>query len=420
MLNARKQPRWGPSGLLLVFAVAAGLFGATFAAPSLRAQEEKKDDGGPPPSPGSGVDTVLILGKDGKASPRKGEIVEETAAKIMLKTADGVKPFKREEIQRVEYGGEPMGFRQAEILMNKNDPEAAAKAYKAVADECDAGKQRAIFKPRAFVLQGRALVAAGNFSDAGQAFEAAIKANPKGPLLRDATREGVRAYIRGNNAAKASAIATEAKKSFSEAELPEVAQDEAQLLLAEAYEASGKAAEARSAYNLLTNSRDPQVKGRASLGAARSALISNDVARAASQFKNILSDDKVERSVRCGAARGLGDAIMKQPGIAKDYAKLREAAKAYADALAVHFPARGEPSEDREAALHEGAKVYDLLAEVSGSDKDGKAREAFTTNARQLREELLRLYKTSPFAKENEQKLLKAPEPAGADAPGKG
>ncbi len=378
------------------------------ASPALRAEE--KETAAP-----AGVDTVHVLQKDGKALARKGEIVEETAAKVVLKTADGLKPYKREEIQRVEYGGEPQGFRQAELLMNRNDPEAAAKALKLLADECEAGKQRALFKPRALLLQGRALVAAGKFDEAGDAFQAAIKANPKGPLLREATREGVRAYNRGRNTGKSTPLASEAKKSFADAELPEVTQDEAQLLLAESYEAAGKAAEARSIYNLLTNSKDPQVKGRGSLGAARAAFIGKDIDRAESQFRQILSDKDVERSVQCGAARGLGDAILSRPGAAKDFQKLRAAAKAYAEAVSVRAPARGEPTDDREAALHEGAKVYDLLAELGG-DKDGKAKEAYAAIAKQWREDLVRLYKTSPYARENEQKLAKAPD-AGGETP---
>ena len=70
-------------------------------------------------------------------------------------------------------------------------------------------------------------------------------------------------------------------------------------------------------------------------------------------FRTILGEKDVERSVRCGAARGLGDAFMMRPGTAKDFQKLRAAARAYSDALAVHFPARGEPTEDREASYYD-------------------------------------------------------------------
>jgi hypothetical protein len=239
-------------------------------------------------------------------------------------------------------------------------------------------------------------------------FEGAAKALPGSIWVREAYREAVRALIRAKSPSKALALAGEAPKAFEAAEFPAEAQDEAKLLRAEALEASGQAGDARSIYNVLTNSKDVKVRGRALLGAARAAYQANDKARAESQFRAILDEKDVERSVRCGAARGLGDALLSKPGTEKDYPKLRAVADVYAKALAVHFPARGEPTDDREASLHQGAIVYDMLADLCKDPKDARAAELWKQTAKQLREELLKLYKSSPYRAENEKRLAQA------------
>jgi hypothetical protein len=399
--------RFGTYWIPIALAMAIGL-----AAPA-RADEKPAD--APAPAE-SGVDTVHVLTKDGKTTARKGEIVEELVSKVLLKSGGDAKPIKRDEIARIDYGGEPTAMRQAQVYLQKNDAEGAAKAFGDAVKEIESGKARGIFKPHALLGQGRALALSGKFAEAAEAFQGALKAQANWVLLRDATRECVRSLIRAGDAKKALQIATDAKAKFKDAELPEEAQDEAQLLKAEALEASGQPGEARSIYTLLTNSRDPKVKGRAALGAARAAFAGKDIERAEAQYRQIIGEKDVERSVRCGAARGLGDAIMSRPGAAKDFQKLRAAAAAYAQAVAVHFPARGEQTQDREGALHEGAKVYDALAELSAGEKDAKARELYASIARQLREELVRLYKTSQYRAENEQKLAKAGPAEGEGA----
>lgn len=399
-----------PAQRAIVALLLALVFGVV--APAARAQDSK------PEAAETGTDSVVVNAKDGKQITRKGEIVEETAAKVVLKLSDGkTSTIKREEIARVEYGGQPTGLIKGELETGKNNFDLAANEFGRVAAEIDAGKGRQIWKPRALIAQGRALVSAGKFEDAGKAFVAAAKALPTSIWVREAYREGVRALIRAKNPGEALKFAGDAPAAFKAAEFPDEAQDEAKLLRAEALEASGQAGDARSIYNVLTNSKDVKVRGRALLGAARAAMAQKDTTRAEAQFRAILDEKDVERSVRCGAARGLGDALLSKPGTDKDYAKLRAVAATYAQALAVHSPARGEPTEDREAALHQGALVYDMLAALCKDAKDARARELWTENAKQLRQELVRLYKNSPYRPENEKKLASAA--AAAEGPAK-
>ena len=395
-----------PTGLLsFSLALALGLALPAALAPRTACAEDKEE---------SGTDTVYTVNKEGKTIAKKGEIVEDAYAKIVLKQGEKNVTIKREEIQRIEYGGLPSGLNQADGLLAKgNDFDAAAAAYRKVAE--DSGT-RAIFKMRAFIGLGRALAGAGKFEDAAAAYQSAIKA-PTGNLLLDAVRECVRSLNRGKMGAKALVVAREAKATFRSADLPEEAQDWAQLLEAESLEASGQAGEARSKYNVLTNSKDPKVKGTASLGVARTAFDSKEYDRAEGAFRSILDQKDIERSVRCGAAVGLGNVLVKKLGNAKDFQKLRAAATAYAQALAVHFPGRGEPTDSREQALHECAKVYDALADLCVGEKDAKGKELYQSEARQLREELVRLYKTSQFRQENEQKLAKGPQEPSAETP---
>jgi tetratricopeptide (TPR) repeat protein len=391
MTNA---PKSSLVALALLLALAA-LAGPALAPRAARAQE------GEDASAGS-VDVVYLT--NGKK--RSGEIVEEFAVRVKIKVAgDQIETIKREDIARVEYKDRPSEFRQADMALAKGDAESAVAALKAAVEGCDGGRVRPLFKAQALLRLGRALVAWGKYDDAAEAFKAACNAAPAGPYLRDAIREGVRAYVRGGNAKKGIELAEAAKDMLKKAELGDDALDEASLLKNEALEASGKVEEARMGYSLLTNSRDPRVRGRASLGAARGALAAKDIERAESKFREIIDDKDVERSVKCGAARGLGDAILARPGARKDVEKLRAAAAAYAQALAVAFPARDEPTGDREGALAACADVYDALAGLSKGEKETKARDLYKAMAQQLREELVRLYKNSPLRAEVEQKL---------------
>lgn len=407
MKNDRNRLASVASHAALVTALALGL-GHGFAPQMASAQEADKQE--------SGADAVVVNLKDGKQATRKGEIVEETAAKVTLKAGDGkTTAIKRDEIAKIEYGGEPVGLRKAELSIGRSDFEGAARECKRVADEIDAGKGRAIWKPRALLKAGGAFVQAGQFEAAAEAYQAAAKSMPTSIWVREAYREGVRAWIRAKNAGKALAMAKEAPAAYKGAEYPDEAQDEAKLLSAEALEANGQTADARSIYNVLTNSKDLKVRGRAMLGAAKMAYAAKDTARAEAQFRAIMEDPNVERSVRCGAARWYGEALLAKPGTDKDYVKLRGVASAFSSATAVHSPARGEATDDREAALHQGAIVYDMLAELSKDPKDARAKELWQATAKQWREELVKLYKTSPYAAENTKKLAQAG--GAADAP---
>lgn len=367
---------------------------ALCAAPSLAQQDEEEG--------AAGTADVIHL-TNGKR--RTGEIEEEFATKVRIKIQGAIENVKREEIARIEYRERPAQFNETDSAIRRGDGEGAVKAAQSAVTACEAGKARPIFKSHSLLRLGRALVCAQKYGDAGDAFLACCSAAPAGPNLREAVREGARAYIRADRAKEASDLAEKAKDWMKKAELSDEAIDEAGLVGAEALEAQGKMEDARMAYSLLTNSKDPRVKGRASLGAARGALASKDIERAEGKFREILADKDIERSVKCGAARGLGDAIMARPGAKKDLEKLRSAATAYAQALAVAFPGRDEPTSDREAALAADAEVYDLLVALSSGEKDQKARELYQNMARQLREELVRLYKNSPLRAEAEQKL---------------
>jgi hypothetical protein len=378
---------------LSLLALAAALAIPALAAGPARAQDEEA-------APGT-ADVVHLA--DGKK--RTGEIEEEFATKVRMKVQGQTVVVKREDIARIEYRDFPPQFGEVERAIARGDGDAAAKAAQGAVEAADGGKLRPLFKAPSLLRLGRALIAAQKYGDAGDAFLACCNAAPAGPCLRDAVREGARAYIRSGDAKKASDFIEKAKDWVKKAELPDEAVDEVSLLGAEAMEALGKMDDARMAYSLLTNSKDARVRGRASLGAARGALQSKDVERAEGKFKEILADKDVERSVKCGAARGLGDAILARPGAKKEPEKLRAAASAYAQALAVAFPGRDEPTADREAALVSAADVYETLASLSAGEKESKARELYQTMARQLREELVRLYKNSPLRAEVEQKL---------------
>lgn len=379
----------------LTLALLLSLFGAAAALEPwpVRAQDAEAAAGS--------ADVIFLVG--GKR--RTGEILEEHAMRVKIKASDQTQTLKREEIARVEYRDAPPQLKEAERALAKGDAEAAVKALRDGLAAVEAGKHRPLHKPHVLLALGRALLAAQKFAEAGESFVACAETAPSGPSIREAVREGVRAFIRAAEYRKAREFAEKSKEKLKSAELPEEAQDEANLLRAEALEAEGKVDEARQVYNLLTNSRDGRVRGRASLGAARGALQSKDFSRAESKFREILADKDAERSVKCGAARGLGDVILAQPGAKKDYVKLRMAADAYARALAVEFPARDEPTVDREAALAAGADVYDALAALAQGDKEAKARELYAALAQQYREELLRLYKTSALRADVEAKL---------------
>ncbi len=89
-----------------------------------------------------------------------------------------------------------------------------------------------------------------------------------------------------------------------------------------------------------------------------------------------------------------------RPGAKGAAAKLRAAAVAYAEAAAVHFPGRDDPTADREAALIGAAECYEALAtlpmaaEASGdaAAKQERAKELFLALAQALRDEHQKLY----------------------------
>jgi hypothetical protein len=152
----------------MVLTIALG-FGSV--APSVGADEpEKKDEQKPENGkPESGADSVVVKTKEGNQLTRKGEIVEETAAKIVLNLADGkTSTIKRDEIVRIEYGGQPIGMVKGDIALGKNDHEGAAKEYNAAGLEAarsHCGGSRVL--PGEQVRRGRRAVRGGRQGLAG-------------------------------------------------------------------------------------------------------------------------------------------------------------------------------------------------------------------------------------------------------------
>ncbi len=251
----------------------------------------RADDENTPPPGGSAEDEGAVAGTadivhltNGKK--RSGEVIEERATKIKIKSARGdVSEIKREEIARIDYKGRPSEIGEGDKLLNRGDADGAAKAYRRAAEAADSGRVRALWKPLALYLAGKAEIRAGRFAEAGAAFAEAVKAAPDGWDVREATREAVRAFARANDGRRALEVAEAAQAGFQAAGLPQDAKDEAKLLRAEALEAAGRAADAQSEYNLLTNSKDPKTAARAELGVARGYLVAKDADRAEQRFK---------------------------------------------------------------------------------------------------------------------------------------
>lgn len=346
--------------VLLAFAVVAGSPGVVLAQ-------------------GAAPHTVILA--DG--TKKTGEISAELATGIKIKVAGKEETIERAKVARVEYRDRPGGLGTGDRMLQSN-PTKAAEAYGQVAK---APGTPAIFKPHGFYGQGRALVRAGKFRDAAAAFKECVDADPKGWFLADATREGVRAWIRAGEPKKGVEMATACAALCVPAG---ITTDMAELVKAEAYEADGKRKEATDVYVKLAASRDPQIVSRAELGRGRSDLADGNTSSAESKFKKLLGGKDVDRAVRAGAARGLADTMMRAPNAKTNVTTLRQAATAYAEAASIHFPGPDDPTTDREGALAGLAECYEALAALASANKAGQ--EKYLEMAKSIREEISTLY----------------------------
>jgi hypothetical protein len=224
-------------------------------------------------------------------------------------------------------------------------------------------------------------------AQAAAAFKECLDADPKGWFLVDATREGVRAWIRAGEPKKGVEMAIAAAALCSPAGINT---DTADLVKAEALEADGKRKEAADVYVKLAASRDPQIQQRAELGRGRSDLADGNTSSAESKFKKLLGAKDVDRSVRAGAARGIADTLMRGANAKTNAATLRQAATAYSEAASIHFPGPDDPTTDREGALAGLAECYEALAALASANKNGQER--YLEMAKTIREEISTLY----------------------------
>ncbi len=328
---------------------------------------------------GAAPHTVILA--DG--TKKTGEISAELATGIKIKVAGKEETIDRAKVARVEYRDLPGGIGTGDRMLGTN-PVKAAEAY---GQAGKAGNTPALHKPRAFYGQGRALVRAGRFAQAAAAFKDCLDADPKGWFLADATREGVRAWIRAGEPKKGVEMATAAAALCSPAG---IATDTADLVKAEALEADGKRKEAADVYVKLAASRDPQIQQRAELGRGRSDLADGNTSSAESKFKKLLGAKDVDRAVRAGAARGVADTLMKGANAKTNAAVLRQAATAYSEAASIHFPGPDDPTTDREGALTGLAECYEALAALASANKTGQER--YLEMAKTIREEITTLY----------------------------
>lgn len=328
---------------------------------------------------GAAPHTVILA--DG--TKKTGEISAELANGIKIKIAGKEETIERAKVARVEYRDRPGGLGTGDRMLATN-PVKAAEAYGQVAK---AGGTPAIFKPHGFYGQGRALVRAGRFAQAAAAFKDCLDADPKGWFLADATREGVRAWIRAGEPKKGVEMATAAAALCAPAG---ITTDTADLVKAEALEADGKRKEASDIYVKLAASRDPQIVSRAELGRARGDLAEGSASSAEGRFKKLLAGKDVDRAVRAGAARGLADTMMRAANAKTNAAVLRQAATAYSEAASIHFPGPDDPTTDREGALTGLAECYEALAALASANKTGQER--YLEMAKSIREEISTLY----------------------------
>ncbi len=327
---------------------------------------------------GAAPHTVILA--DG--TKKTGEISAELATGIKIKVAGKEETIERAKVARVEYRDRPGGLGTGDRMIRDN-PVKAADAYGQVAK---APGTPAIFKPHAFYGQGRALVRAGRFAQAAAVFKECLDADPKGWFLADATREGVRAWVRAGEPKKGVEMATAAAALCGAAG---ITTDTAELVKAEALEADGKRKEASDIYVKLAASRDPQITSRAELGRARGDLAEGS-SSAEGRFKKLLSGKDVDRAVRAGAARGVADSMMRAPGAKTNAQVLRQAATAYAEAASIHFPGPDDSTTDREGALAGLATCYEALAALAAANKTGQ--EQYLEMAKSIREEIATLY----------------------------
>src|SRR5688572_25505835 len=89
----------------------AALLAVNLTAAVAQDKDDKKEDTGP--------DTVHVF-KDKERTQtiaRKGEITDETPGGVKLKTSDGEKQIKREDIKDVVYGAMPPSMTKAELAI---------------------------------------------------------------------------------------------------------------------------------------------------------------------------------------------------------------------------------------------------------------------------------------------------------------
>jgi hypothetical protein len=359
----------------------------------------------------------------------KGEISRETFKGINI----GPRSIAKAQVapDGIVYDKKPDQLTRGQDSLRGRDYKAAHRGFQAVIQLCEAASAaaaaekdakaakgakkpaakpapksavpiRPIFYQHALWGEAQTFAEEGDSKEAGVAIANLIKAFPESWYLQEALLLKVR--LAGEDPAAFDAAATEAIKQAGAAGAGSEIGDQINLLKAENLVRKGSADEAQKVYASLRGSSVKRVADASKLAMAMIQL-DKDPVQAKITFNDLLNTSK-DRMILCGAARGLGDALVKEMKGDKTMDGLRLALESYLRAEVVYFPARGDPTEAHQAALLSGAQCSEQISQMASKDKkSSKVQEGFRTLAKDLYKELKAVYPKSEGARKSEAAL---------------
>lgn len=351
----------------------------------------------------------------------KGDIKKETFREVTIALpAGGAKSYSLSQIapDGIVYENEPQELRDAKEALREREFPRAHRGFRTVIELCEAAserpgakdagkkKEKAKVQPRPVVaattirpiflqhaLHGEVetFAAEGKQAEALKAIDELLDAFPDSYFLTRVLFQQVRlAGPKGFDAAVAAA-----KKRATEVGAAEEVVHRLDLMRAQQLARDKKAAEAVAIYRELERSPVKSVSDAARLGLAEATLSGGNTVQAKIEFNGLLRD-AADRPTQCGAARGLGDTLVKEMKGEQNAEGLREALESYLRAVVSYFPADGDPTEPYQEALFSAARCAEDLMNLSkkGDPKktDPRAPEGYRVIARDLYQDLISGY----------------------------
>jgi tetratricopeptide (TPR) repeat protein len=314
------------------------------------------------------ADRVLL--RDESAIDGEVKAEEYDGLTIAVKGANRTVPW--ESVAYAKYA-------DGEVLANVIESFASGRfdEARAQADEVlSGGGVRPFVAAQALYFRGLAEKRSGDCEAAKATLGELIEEHPKGRYLRHALSELAACHaLEGDHAAALAAVdAVLAKVKAQPAFQAESALVRAQLL-----EAQKKHDEARALYEEVAASKDALKGGveEARLGLARTLLATGKGAEAATAFQ-ALTKEATSTLVLAGAWNGLGDVWREEGRRKRDQERILEALYAYLRGVVLYVPAPGEPTGDYERALAGAALAYKDLSEIDQNpERKRQARDRF-------------------------------------------